>query len=149
VGSLVCGAADFIHRARRARKRLGGGMRQAGIIAACGLVALETMVTRLKEDHANAKALALALRGIDGLIVNPDEVETNMVFLDVSGWCKAKITVQQLDSYQIAGRLEKQGVLASEMDSRTLRLVTHRHFHADQIPAVVAAFQAISKSLLA
>ncbi|MBI4586413.1 MAG: aminotransferase class I/II-fold pyridoxal phosphate-dependent enzyme, partial [Planctomycetes bacterium] len=77
VGSLAVGPARFIDEARRARKRLGGGMRQAGIVAACGLVALKTMVARLEEDHRHARALAEALVRVPGLAVNPGEVETN------------------------------------------------------------------------
>ena len=73
VGSVVCGSADFVARARRWRKMLGGGMRQAGVIAAAGLVALERMIDRLAEDHANARALAEALARLPGLALDPPD----------------------------------------------------------------------------
>ena len=74
VGSLVCGSADFVARARKARKALGGGMRQAGVIAAAGIVALETMVERLAEDHANARLLAEGLSSVPGVRIDPASV---------------------------------------------------------------------------
>src|SRR5688572_23895486 len=85
VGSLLCGTEEFVEEARHARKTLGGGMRQAGIIAAAGLVALDRMVDRLAEDHANAKELARRLAGIPDLRVDARRVQTNMVMADVSG----------------------------------------------------------------
>jgi threonine aldolase len=85
VGSLLCGPRSFIERARRVRKMLGGGMRQAGIIAAAGIVALGTMVDRLAEDHDNARALAEGLGRSEGLRVHPARRRTNMVFFDVGG----------------------------------------------------------------
>ncbi len=80
VGSLIVGSGEFIQRARKLRKMVGGGMRQAGIIAAAGIVALEEMVDRLAEDHANAKALARGLASIPGVVIDPDVVETNILF---------------------------------------------------------------------
>src|SRR5205085_2767403 len=80
VGSLLCGKADFIEAARRWRKRLGGGMRQAGILAACGIVSLTKMVNRLAEDHARAQRLAEFLSGLPGCKVDLATVQTNMVF---------------------------------------------------------------------
>jgi threonine aldolase len=85
VGSLLCGAAPFIAEARRYRKMLGGGLRQAGVLAAAGLVALEENVKRLSEDHANARLLAEGLARMPGIAVDPDRVESNIVFFDVSG----------------------------------------------------------------
>ncbi len=85
VGSLLCGTEDYIARARRVRKLLGGGMRQAGIIAACGVVALNEMVDRMADDHANAKLLVEGLANIPGIITDPKEVETNIVFFEVPG----------------------------------------------------------------
>ncbi len=85
IGSLLCGSAEFIGRARRIRKALGGGMRQAGIIAGAGLVALETMVDRLAEDHQNARALAQGLGLVAGINVRPVKRRTNMVVFEVEG----------------------------------------------------------------
>ena len=80
VGSVICGSREFIARARRTRKMLGGGMRQAGIIAAAGIVALEEMIDRLAEDHANARRLAEGIAGIPGLATEPDRVRTNILY---------------------------------------------------------------------
>ena len=80
VGSVICGSRDFIARARRTRKMLGGGMRQAGIIAAAGIVALETMIDRLAEDHANARRLAEGIAAIRGLATDPARVQTNILY---------------------------------------------------------------------
>jgi len=85
IGSLICGSNEFIERARKLRKMLGGGMRQAGIIAACGIVAIEKMVDRLADDHRNAMILAEELNAMDGISVDMSRVQTNMVYFDVSG----------------------------------------------------------------
>lgn len=119
VGSLVCGSGDFIGRARRVRKMLGGGMRQVGILAAAGLVALETMIPRLAEDHANARRLAAAFHGCGGVEVLP--VRTNIVVARFQG----------RGASDTASALEVRGVLASAMDPSTLRLVTHHDVSAD------------------
>jgi len=84
VGSVLCGSADFIHRARRARKSLGGGMRQAGILAAAGIIALNEMVERLSDDHDHARLLAEGLARIPGIVVDVPMVRTNMVFFDLA-----------------------------------------------------------------
>ncbi len=85
VGSMVCGSREFIAKAHRARKVLGSGMRQAGIIAAAGIVALESMVDRLADDHANASRLALGLHEIPGVKIDLERVQTNMVYVDFEG----------------------------------------------------------------
>ena len=85
VGSVICGSREFIARARRTRKMLGGGMRQAGIIAAAGIVALETMIDRLAEDHANARRLAEGIAAIAGLATEPARVQTNILYCDLAG----------------------------------------------------------------
>jgi threonine aldolase len=113
VGSLIAGSGARIERARRVRKQLGGGMRQAGVLAAAGIVALETMVTRLAFDHANARLLADALAGCPGVRVVP--VRTNIVVAALEGRSAPEVTAA------VAAR----GVLASAMDASTLRLVTH------------------------
>jgi len=116
VGSMVAGPADFIARARRCRKMLGGGMRQAGVIAAAGLVALETMIDRLADDHANAKRMAAALAAIPGLTIDPDSVETNIVvFEPPEPWTPRDF---------VAAAKEK-GVLLVTFGGRRVRAMTH------------------------
>ncbi|MHB8515057.1 MAG: low-specificity L-threonine aldolase [Dehalococcoidia bacterium] len=114
VGSVLCGAPAFIARARKMRKLLGGGMRQAGVIAAAGIYALEHMVERLAEDHDNAQALARGLAALPTIDLDPEGVETNIVIFRVSG-----------DWMDFARRLKEGGVLASVYGERTLRMVTH------------------------
>lgn len=130
VGSVLCGAAALIQRARRWRKVVGGGMRQAGIIAAAGIVALEEHVDRLAEDHANARALAEALSQVEGLAVDPAAVQTNMLH----------VSLPNGDSPSFAAHMRRHGVLVSA--NNPIRMVTHLNFRGDDIPAVVAAARA-------
>ncbi|HSR56244.1 MAG TPA: low-specificity L-threonine aldolase [Alphaproteobacteria bacterium] len=130
VGSVLCGGRDLIQRARRWRKVTGGGMRQAGVIAAAGIVALESHVERLAEDHANARALAQKLAGVAGLSVDADGVQTNMVFLSVT----------RGDSASFSEHMRKRGIFVSA--GTPIRMVTHLDFHAEQIPAVIEAARA-------
>jgi threonine aldolase len=117
VGSLVCGSADFVAEARRYRKMVGGGMRQAGIIAAAGVVALEQMIDRLAEDHVNARRLAEGLAEIAGLSIDLERVQTNMIFFDlVDG---------SLEPDQFLSRLREGGVKVSSTGPRRFRAVTH------------------------
>ncbi|MBN1259216.1 MAG: low-specificity L-threonine aldolase [Anaerolineae bacterium] len=116
VGSMVCGDVDFIARARRARKVLGGGMRQAGIIAAAGIIALEVMTERLDSDHASARVLAEGLAAIPGIHVAP--VYTNMVYFDLDERLP-------LDAYEIEARLAARGVRIGARSARSFRAVTH------------------------
>jgi len=125
VGSMVCGSVDFIAQARRVRKVLGGGMRQAGVLAAAGIVALTEMVERLAEDHRNAQRLAQGLAQIDGLAVDPEMVRTNIVFID--------ITAPGLDAPTLSARLAAAGVGMLAADTRRLRAVTHYPLTADDI----------------
>lgn len=117
VGSVVCGSSDFIREARRARKVLGGGMRQAGILAAAGVVALNEMVERLVEDHANARRLAEGLAGQSGLEIDPGRYRTNIVYFDV---VKSGVSAAGL-----AAALQKEGVRMLASGTHTLRAVTH------------------------
>jgi threonine aldolase len=137
VGSLLCGAADFIERARAMRRMVGGNMRQAGSLAAAGIVALDTMVERLAEDHATARALAQRLHQIDASLCDPADVETNLVRVDVrkSGRRAA----------QWSAELKAGNVLVSPADAWSLRFVTHRHIAAPDVDAAVAAFAALWK----
>lgn len=122
LGSVLAGTKDFIAEADMRRKRLGGGMRQAGIIAACGLVALEKMIDRQADDHDNARTLAKALNEIPGLSVDLSSVETNMVYVDHSA--------SGVSTDEVLARLRKAGVLASARPPRHFRFVTHRHIDA-------------------
>ena len=130
VGSLLCGSNELIREARRWRKTLGGGMRQAGIIAAAGLYALENNVERLAEDHENAEALARGLRALDELDVEHTDAQTNMVFVHVG----------EIDSAKLTEFLRERGILIRA--SATLRLVTHLDIGESDIERVVASFKA-------
>lgn len=130
VGSLLCGSPAFIKEARRVRKVLGGGMRQAGILAAAGLLALRTMVDRLAEDHRNARRLAQGLRGVPALAVDVEAVATNMVLADVSG--------TGLSAPQFCDVMKEAGVGCLPRDAgSTVRFVTHRHVTEADVDDVV------------
>lgn len=134
VGSLVCGTRPFVEQARRYRKMVGGGMRQAGIIAAAGIVALRTMVDRLAEDHRNARRLGDGLASLPGLRVDPEQVRTNMVVVELR---------PPLVAAEVAERLRGEGILVSQMGPSTFRLVTHRHIMSSMIGAALAAFRRV------
>jgi threonine aldolase len=114
VGSMLCGSAQFIQRARRYRKMVGGGMRQAGIIAAAGIVALESMIDRLADDHKTARLLAEGLAAVPGVRLIPPKVDSNMVFLTVEG----------VNAFELASRLSQAKVLCLAEAGR-VRMVTH------------------------
>jgi threonine aldolase len=117
VGSMLVGSKDFIEEAFVVRKMLGGGMRQAGILAAAGLIALEESPKRLHVDHANARFLAQALVDIPGIKIDVTKVATNILILDVSA--------TGLTSFEISKRLAAQSVLANGVTNETMRMVTH------------------------
>lgn len=131
VGSVVVGSQQFIEKARKVRKVLGGGMRQAGIIAAAGIVALEKMVDRLEEDHRNAKRLAEAIAKVEGISVDLRRVQTNMVLLDTSGL--------KVDDKVILSKLKEKGVLVSTLSKGTLRMVTHMGIGKEQVEQAIGA----------
>jgi threonine aldolase len=133
LGSLVVGRKDFIARVDLCRKRVGGGMRQAGVIAACGIVALETMIDRLAEDHANARLLAQGINDIPGLRVDMSTVETNMAYVDH--------TATGLSTSQVLERLKGQEVLASGRPPEHIRLVTNRHHDRNTVALVLERIQ--------
>ena len=136
VGSVLCGSQEFICRALRIRKQLGGGMRQAGILAAAGIVALETMVDRLAEDHARAKRLADRLTELPGIILDQGSPFTNMIF------CELAVGLP-LNANQAAARLALLGVKVSEVGPRRFRLVMHCWVSDDDVQQTVAAFTQI------
>jgi len=117
VGSLVCGSGDFVQTALRMRKQLGGGMRQAGIIAAGGIYALENMVERLADDHAMARRLAKGISTIEGLEIPVERVKTNILFCDV--------VAEGMTAADVAERAAAHGVRLLPTGPRRLRLVTH------------------------
>jgi threonine aldolase len=127
VGSLLCGSADFIYRARRNRKILGGGMRQAGVLAAAGLVALDKMIDRLAEDHANARLLASGLAEIPGVEIDPDQFKTNMVFFGLTA--EVPYTAEE-----VAARCRKEGnVWFGAYGDGHSRAVTHYWVGAEEV----------------
>ncbi len=119
VGSVLVGSEEFIGRARRWRKMIGGGMRQAGVLAAAGLVALDTMIGRLADDHANARRLARGLADIAGINVDPDSIQTNIVIFEVESGVA--------DAVAVSDALAGAGVKVSHSRGQSLRMVTHRH----------------------
>jgi threonine aldolase len=121
VGSMLVGSAEFMERARLFRKALGGGMRQAGVLAAAGLIALEQGPKRLHEDHANARLLAEALSHMDGVEIDLDAVETNIVVFKLAGGGNA----HGRPAAELTSRLKMRGVLMSAVGPSTVRLVTH------------------------
>ena len=137
VGSILCGDSAFIERARAFRRMVGGNMRQAGPIAAAGLVALETMADRLIEDHQTAKRLAEELNRIDASLVDPHDVETNLVRVEVK---KSGRRAAQWSS-----DLKQKGVLVSPCDVYALRFVTHRHISQAEVDAAASAFAELWK----
>jgi threonine aldolase len=138
VGSVVCGSRDFIARARRTRKMVGGGMRQAGVIAAAGIVALETMVDRLAEDHANARRLAVGLAKLPGLRVDLASVQTNIVIFGVErpgGPGPAQAAATAL----VAGCAARK-VKVHAIGPTSIRCVTHKDVDAEDIERALEAF---------
>ncbi len=117
VGSMIVGSSDTIEQGRLYRKRLGGGMRQAGVLAAAGLLALEESPGRLDEDHKNAQFLAQQLAEIPGIRIDPRAVRTNIVIFDISGL--------GIGTAELSGELKARGVLANGIDGKRMRMVTH------------------------
>jgi threonine aldolase len=136
VGSVICGDAEFIQRAHRIRKQLGGGMRQAGILAAAGIVALEKIAPRMAEDHLRANELADGLSAIPGVVIDPGTPHTNMVYLtldnDVSN-----------DAKQVAKLLKEKDILVGIVGPRQFRLVTHYWINSAAVTQAVNAFREV------
>ncbi len=135
VGSVLCGSKAFIERARTFRRMVGGNMRQAGPLAAAGIIALNTMVDRLKEDHATAKHLAEGLYRIDASLTDPRDVETNLVRVDLAA--------SKRSAAEWSADLERKGVRVSPASATTLRFVTHRHISTADVDAAIAAVASI------
>ncbi len=137
VGSMLSGDAEFVERARKYRKMLGGGMRQAGIIAAAGIVALETMVERLTEDHRNAKVLAEGLCNINGLIIDPETVRTNIVIFELINGSPERFVT----------RLAERGVKAVPFGGRRVRMVTHYGIELEDIKTALDIISSVVKEV--
>ncbi|HEX8711764.1 MAG TPA: GntG family PLP-dependent aldolase [Terracidiphilus sp.] len=135
VGSMLVASDELIARARIHRKALGGGMRQAGILAAAGLVALEQMPARLHEDHANARLLAEALSHTEGVAIDLDTIETNIIVFRLTG---------SLTAPDLSARLKARGVLANAVGPQTMRLVTHMDVNRS---ACLAAAQVLTEEI--
>ena len=138
VGSVVCGSSEFIAEARRARKVLGGGMRQAGVIAAAGITALQEMVDRLAEDHENARRLAEGVAGIGGLSIEPAKVQTNIIYFELDE--------ERMTPKELVTELNKTGVKLLAVGNRRLRAVTHYGISAEDIDLTVKALGEVMKA---
>ena len=136
VGSVICGTREFLKKAHRARKMLGGGMRQAGILAAAGIVALETMVERLAEDHARAGALASGLRTNRNLILQEGSPATNMVFVSLAPSVPS-------NAEAVAAKLKERGLLVGAVSERGFRLVLHYGIEDADVERTAALFEEV------
>jgi len=135
VGSVVVGDRDFVDRARRVRKTLGGGMRQAGIIAAAGLVALDSMVERLADDHTNAQQLAKGLASLPGIEVDPTAIETNIVYMELG----------DADGGEVAAALKARGVLANGRFN-WVRFVTRNGISPEDVDEALDVISAVVRA---
>jgi len=133
VGSVVAGSGEFIQKTRRYRELLGGGMRQAGIVAAAGIHALDNNIDRLADDHNNAKLLAEKLSDIGGIKVDLAKVHTNMVFVEVAK--------PDLNAFDYAARLKERGVLVNPLAKQKLRAVTHLDVDKDDVVKAAGVFE--------
>jgi threonine aldolase len=138
VGSVVCGSKSFIAEARRTRKVLGGGMRQAGIIAAAGIVALERMIDRIREDHENAARLAQGIARIEGLSIDLARVQTNIIYFDV--------TAAGLKAEELVQRLGTHGVRILSTGPARLRAVTHYGITAADVNQTISVLTEVMKA---
>ncbi|MCL4507063.1 MAG: low-specificity L-threonine aldolase [Chloroflexi bacterium] len=134
VGSVLCGSREFIRLARRRRKVIGGGMRQAGILAAAGIVAMEQMVDRLSEDHANATKLALGIAGTPGLSIDLASVQTNMVYFNID-------PALPFDAVELCRRAWAGKVKMLDTGTRRIRAVTHAWVSGDEIDTAIQVLQ--------
>jgi len=131
VGSLVCGSGEFILRARKYRKMLGGGMRQAGVLASAGLTALETMADRMEEDHENARDFAVGISQVSGIKIDPESIKTNIVFFDLD--------TDAVSSEKFLSNTESKGLRILMIDEGVFRAVFHREISKQQAGEAVQA----------
>jgi threonine aldolase len=137
VGSVACGSAEFVTQARRNRKLLGGGMRQAGILAAAGILAMEQMIERLSNDHADAQLLAEGLSEIPGIVLNPPHIRTNMVYFDLAPDFK-------YDASQLAQALRSENILINVFSARRIRMVLHYWISPTQIEKTLSVIKTLA-----
>lgn len=135
VGSLLMGSKEFIDKSRRIRQRLGGGMRQAGIIAAPGIIALQRMVNRLEDDHLNARKLAQGLYEIENSLLNLNQVHTNIVSIDISSL--------KIESNVLLQQLNEKGIKIKKTGSHQFRMITHHQISAHDINYVLNVFKEV------
>jgi threonine aldolase len=135
IGSLVAGSRKFVDRVHRFRKMFGGGMRQVGIIAAAGIYALDRHVDRLREDHENARRLALGLKEIKGVSIHPEHVETNIIIFDIAGTGKTASHVRE--------EMKKEKVLIHALGKTQIRLVTHLDVTREDMDGALEAFRKV------
>ena len=128
---MLVGSKEFIERAVPVRRMLGGGMRQVGVLAAAGLVALEKMTARLEEDHANAQVLARGLAEIHGVKIDPERVQTNIVVFDITGTGQT--------TAEFSAKLRQRAVLANGINPREMRMVTHKDVSRDDTETSLGA----------
>jgi len=133
IGSLILGRRDFIDRALAVRRMFGGSMRQVGVIAAAGLVALEKMTARLEEDHANAQLIARGLAEIPGVKIDPERVQTNIVIFDIAGTGK--------NTSKLSASLKDRGVLANGINANEMRIVTHKDVSRSDCESALGAIR--------
>lgn len=139
VGSVICGSKEFIAEARRNRKMVGGGMRQCGIIAAAGITALDEMVDRIADDHANAQRLAQGIARIPGLSIEPERVQTNIVYFD--------IVSQQIKAEELLSQLGNKGIKILLLGPSRFRAVTHYGISAEDIDFTLTTLGEIMEEL--
>ncbi|MDD2573685.1 MAG: low-specificity L-threonine aldolase [Firmicutes bacterium] len=137
VGSVLAGSSEFVERARKYRKMLGGGMRQAGIIAAAGIIAVEKMSKRLSKDHENAFALANGLNSLEGVSVDIDKVQTNLIMVDFAG--------TGLNGVQVAERLKANRILINGSSESVVRFAVHYYIGEDEIQRTIQMVSRVIK----
>ena len=138
VGSMLVGTKKFIARARHLRKMVGGGMRQAGVLAAAGLISLEKMTDRLGQDHARARKLSAGLKQVKGLVLDAESLSTNMVYFNLADEVKLSV-------HQIVDEMKKRGVLVDWAGHRRFRLVTHYWVDDEGVEKTIKAFAEVLK----
>jgi threonine aldolase len=135
VGSMIVGSRQFIDRALAVRRLFGGAMRQVGVLAAAGIVALEKMVSRLEEDHVNAQLLARGLAEIEGIRIDPEKVQTNILVFDIAG--------TGLGTSEFSAKLKDRRVLANGINQREMRMVTHKDVSRSDVETALEVIREI------